>query len=332
MNHQAYQRLMTMAHEKKFNGQILFVERNQRFEYIHGVEDINKQTSLSHQSIFSVASGTKFLTALAIGKLIDENKFTLETKAKDILDLGFEMYDDDIRIKHLLSHTSGIPDYLDESLDEHQEIDNLNLKEVSDYLRYFPRRPMDFKPGTRFQYNNSAFVYLALIIEHITHMSYQDYINHHLLEPLGIFRSGIFLASSSFHHKAWGYVDVRQQKTHIGYIPEMSGGDGGAYMQADDLMHILTSFMDHQILSKPLTLKFITPQVLADEKTEEWYGLGVWLKKKHDQFIPFVIGIDPGIRMKAYFDPIQNLYTWIASNVEEDIWDIFHLFDQVVCA
>jgi len=36
--------------------------------------------------------------------------------------------------------------------------------------------------------------------------------------------------------------------------------------------------------------------------------------------------------MKAYFDPIQNLYAWIASNVEEDIWDIFHLFDQVVCA
>jgi CubicO group peptidase (beta-lactamase class C family) len=285
---------------------------------------------LSKDSIYAVASGTKLLTALAIGKLIDGGYFSLDTHAKEILDLGVDTYDDDICIKHLLSHTSGIPDYLDESLDEQPEVDNINIKQVKDYLSFFPRRKMDFKPGTKFQYNNSAFVYLALIIEHITHMSYQDYINDNLLSPLGITRSGIFLTSSTFNHKAWGYVDLDQEKTYIGYIPEMPGGDGGAYMHADDLKHLFKAFMNDQILSPSLKKAFLTPVILADEKTNEWYGLGVWLKKKNDRFIPFVIGVDPGIRMKSFYDQEHDRYGWITSNVESDIWDIFQLFDEVM--
>ena len=329
MNQELIDKLFRDAKDQGFNGQIVFIEHGKRYEYLSGIEDINKHTMLSSRSIFAVASGTKFLTALAIGQLIDQKKFDLESKAKDILDLGFDMYDADVKIKHLLSHTSGLPDYLDESEEDHPLIDNQAIKNVSDYLHYFPNRKMDFKPGTQFKYNNSAFVYLALIIEKVTGISYQKYINEQLLKPLGISKSGIYLTSLDFQDKAMGYVDLKDKKTYIGYIPESSGGDGGAYMHADECYQLFYALMKGHILSKSLTKAFLTPQILANEQQEEWYGYGVWLKKKDQEYIPFVIGVDPGIRMKAYYHGKNDRFSWIVTNIESDVWRLFHQFDIV---
>lgn len=329
MNQKHIEKLFSDAKDQGFNGQIVFIENGKRYEYLAGIEDIEKKTILSSRSVFAVASGTKFLTALAIGQLIDQKKFDLETKVKDIFDLGFEMYDADVTIKHLLSHTSGLPDYLDESEEEHPFIDNQAIKHVSDYLQYFPHRKMDFKPGTQFKYNNSAFVYLALIIEKVTGISYQAYINEKLLKPLGISKSGIFLTSSDFQDKAMGYVDLKDKKTYIGYIPESSGGDGGAYMHVDDCYRLFHAFVKGHILSKSLTNIFLTPHISANQEEDEWYGYGVWLIKNDQQYIPFVIGVDPGIRMKAYYHGKKDRFSWIVTNIESDVWTLFNQFDFV---
>ncbi len=160
------------AIKQKFNGHMLIIKNDEIiFEHTQGFQNQAKNIKISNQTIFHIASGTKFLTALAIGKLIDQKQLTLDAYAKDIVDLNIDSSFNKIQIKHLLSHTSGIPDYLDESIDDYSaHIENKHLLKTSDYLKYFPKKPLEFEPGKQFKYNNSAYVYLALIIEKLTNM------------------------------------------------------------------------------------------------------------------------------------------------------------------
>ena len=119
---------------------------------------------------FGIASGTKFLTALAIGKLIDGKKLSFETKLKDCLAYPFPNYSAEVTIGQLLNHTSGIPDYYDEEKITDFEnfaldIPMYALKALADYLPAFPNEPMKFMPGTQFSYCNGGYIVLGLVIE-----------------------------------------------------------------------------------------------------------------------------------------------------------------------
>src|SRR3990170_2779290 len=79
-----------------------------------GYADRSNKIANTLETRFGIASGTKFLTALAIGKLIAEQKLTFSTTLQECITLEFPRYSADITIRHLITHTSGIPDYLDE--------------------------------------------------------------------------------------------------------------------------------------------------------------------------------------------------------------------------
>ena len=92
---------------------------------------------------FGIASGTKFFTALAIGQLIDTGQLEPSTRVNQVLDLPFKFYSPEITLQHLLTHTSGIPDYFDEEIIA--DFDNFTvavpwnlLKGPRDYLQVFP--------------------------------------------------------------------------------------------------------------------------------------------------------------------------------------------------
>ena len=84
------------------------------YERAAGYADRSNQIANTLDTRFGIASGTKFFTALAIGKLIEAQKLAFDTKLKDCIALDFPRYSPEITIRHLLTHTSGIPDYLDE--------------------------------------------------------------------------------------------------------------------------------------------------------------------------------------------------------------------------
>src|SRR4051812_5687394 len=84
------------------------------YERAAGYADRSNKIENTLETRFGVASGTKFFTALAVGKLIEAQKLSFSTRLKDCIALDFPRYSSDITIKHLLTHTSGIPDYFDE--------------------------------------------------------------------------------------------------------------------------------------------------------------------------------------------------------------------------
>jgi CubicO group peptidase (beta-lactamase class C family) len=330
MNNQMYEGLIKKTLETKFSG-VISIEENQKVIYqsIQGLEDREKNTPITRSTLFAIASGTKFLTALAIGKLIDEKKFSLDSKAKDLYDLNMLNIDHRITIRQLLSHTSGMADYLDEDLLDDTEplyfdVPFRDLIHPQDFIPIFSKREQKFSPGERFNYNNQGYVYLALIVERVSHQTYQDYINQNILKPLGIERSGIYHLDHFPPHTALGYLSNKEDSiTNLGLLPYQSGGDGGAICSVDEWGKLWRSFFDYKIISKERVHEFTTVHAVADERTSDFYGLGMWLKKKNSEVYPYLLGGDPGISFYSSYSPSSNKYYFAVSNTTHGVWDIF---------
>lgn len=320
--------------ETQFSGVItLSVDNDVVYECVSGMafRDTNKVNTKN--TLFAIASGSKFLTALGIGKLIDEDKLSLDTKAKDVYDLHMDWIDPNITIKQLLSHTSGMSDYLDEDLLDdsmpiYYEVPYDKLVNPKDFIPIFSKDKQKFRPGEKFNYNNQAFVYLAIIIEEITKVSYKNYMNNVILKPLNIYDSGIYHVNEYPSHTAMGYLDNHTSScinTHL--LPYQSGGDGGAIFSAGDMKTLWEAFFDYKIISKALVDEYVSIHATVDEKSSNFYGLGVWLKKDDRGIYPYLLGGDPGISFSTSYRPITKTYMFQVSNTSQGVWDVF---DEVV--
>ncbi len=305
------------------------------FDHVKGFADRSEGRLSNKETLYGTASGTKFLTALGIGKLLEAKFLSLDTPASEVLNLEIESYDPKITIRQLLSHTSGMPDYLDEDLFE--DVDNIelaipNYKLVSpkDYLPLFPRIPMIFEPGSQFAYNNGAFVYLAMIIETLSGMSYKDYINHELLEPIGITRSGVFATNDLPSNAALGYVlEEDRWVSNIFKLPIQAGGDGGAWINAADMLTLWQAFDSAQIVSEDMKNEFIKSHAVVEADRGIEYGLGLWLKKTEKGYEPFVVGSDAGVSFKSSYNLSTKGYRFAVSNTTEGVWDVIDEFNAI---
>ena len=294
-----------------------------------GLSDIPGDKPVKDNIAFAVASGTKFLTALAVLKLVAEGRTSLETYVESIVSDIKGLYDPRITVRHLLSHTSGMPDYFDEDSDEGIDLPNDRLEKPSDFVSLFPKEPMRHAPGERFIYNNQGFVILALVIEALTGKAYSAIINEHLLKPLGITESGIFHLDRLPAHAAKGYVKTDQGMVeNIGKVPAMSGGDGGAYMTLEDMKRLYEAFFKGEIVPMDLVTEAIRVQTLTSDKGTSAYGLGIWLEREKNDgpWIPTLYGGDPGISFTSSYDPLSKTFGYAVSNTSDDVWTIHQAF------
>src|SRR3954451_24654305 len=150
--------------EHAFSGVISIRQQGRAlYERAAGYADRSNKIANTLATRFGIASGTKFLTALAIGKLIEAQKLSFDRKLSDCIALNFPSYSPEITIRHLLTHTSGIPDYYDEEKISDFDTFTLSipwyaLKGPRDYLAVLPDEPMKFAPGERFAYSNSGYI------------------------------------------------------------------------------------------------------------------------------------------------------------------------------
>lgn len=306
-----------------------------RYCFSNGYADRLNLRKNNIETLFGIASGTKLFTALGIGLLIEEQKISLDTPALKVLDLNNPLLDQRMTIRHLLNHTSGLPDYLDESLeDENSEgqlsIPNQKLKSPFDYLSLFPLTKNTSVPGEKFKYNNGAYIYLAMIIETLSGLSYQDFMNLRLLKPMGITRSRVYASDQLPENAALGYY----QKSDAWYvntdkIPFQAGGDGGIYISLLDMKRLWEAFMGGEILSPKLVSEFINPSVCAYPEKGIHYGLGVWLRKisdgESDVFEPYITGSDVGVSFKSSYNPLTKRFVFSVSNTSEGVWQFNNL-------
>jgi len=196
-----------------------------------GFQHLTHQISNNPETRFGIASGTKTFTALGMGILIDQGEITLNTIVSDI-DSKFQGFiDPSATILDLLIHRSGIFDFYDEELIK--DFDNFfvdipwyHLATPQDYLPLFVDQPMKFKSGERFSYSNGGYVFLSILIEHISNVSFFDFIDAHILQPAGMSNSGFFAANDLPPNTALGYL-ADHHTTNIFNLPIRGSGDGG---------------------------------------------------------------------------------------------------------
>jgi CubicO group peptidase (beta-lactamase class C family) len=260
-----------------------------------GYRDIKNELPNTTDTLFGIASGTKGFTALAIGVLVDQDVISLDTTMAEIDPAYCGFVDPHATVRHLLTHTSGIFDYYDEEIEQDWdhfavEIPWCELETPSDYWPLFKGKALKFRPGERYSYSNGGYVFLGILIERLTGMSYRDFVREQVLQAAGMHRSGFYAFNDLPENTANGYLQDHRT-TNIYQLPIRGGGDGGMYTTTDDLRAFWDSLFSHKILSKALTDAFLRTY----HRFDETYGYGCGFYKRLDDSMYAIVGGDAGV-------------------------------------
>ncbi|MBN2472730.1 MAG: serine hydrolase [Anaerolineae bacterium] len=279
---------------------------------------------------YATASGSKIFTAVSVLQLIEAGRFGLDTSLRDVLDIPYRL-DPAVRVRHLLVHCSGLPDYYDEEeLDEAaslaiwEEKPLYTLRQPEDYLPLFMDRPPKFAPGARFHYNNGAFVLLALLVKQHSGMDFPDYVARHIFQPAGMTDSGYFRLDELPPRTACGYIPNGDGscRTNIYALPVIGSGDGGAFVSAPDWGRFWDALYSGRLLSEAMMRTMLEPQIDTGHPTlDRRYGLGIWLVYRdgaiHERY---VVGSDFGVGMVSAVYSRYAVEMTLLANIEETVW------------
>ncbi|MCW9129427.1 beta-lactamase family protein [Bacillus paramycoides] len=308
--------------ELEFSGVVLIKRENDIiYESSFGYANRSERINNTLQTRFGIASGCKLFTAIGICQLVEKGVITFHTKLKDCLHIEFPNFDKDITIHQLLTHSSGIPDYFDESImdnfeDLWKQTPMYLLKGLSDFLPLFQNSTMMFTPGSKFHYNNAGFIILGLIIEQQTGLEFTEYIKKNIFMPIGMNDSGYFSLDKLPKQTALGYIkdgDNEKWRTNTYSIPIKGGADGGAYITAPDMLKFWEALFNNEILNREYMKLLLTPHILVNDSQS--YGYGIWIEKKQNNIIKYhVMGYDPGVSFRSAVYPDFGITLVIPSN------------------
>ncbi|QLY40769.1 serine hydrolase [Hujiaoplasma nucleasis] len=314
---------------KDFNGGLIHLKMKDKDQIVYkGYRDHYNQLPINKDTKFPTASGGKIFIALAIMKLIEEKLLSLDSTLGQILTFNLNSIDQLISIKDLLTHTSGIPNYFDLSeVNDYSEIwndyPNYKIRSSKDLLPLFIKKPMEYTRGDHFSYNDSGFVILGIVIEEITKMPFDKYLNQIIFEPLNMKDTGYYELDRLPMNCANAYIFDPIKKNYysnIYSIDAKGSGAGGAYFSTFDLSKFWIGFIQGKIIKKE-NIDLMLKKHVSLEKG--FYGLGVWLD---EQGQPYITGMDPGVSFISGYNISKDRIISIFSNYQDNV---FKLYDQI---
>jgi CubicO group peptidase (beta-lactamase class C family) len=256
----------------------------------------------------------------------------------DCIALNFPRYSPEITIRHLLTHTSGIPDYYDE--DKITDVDSFTLstpwyalRGPRDYLTVFPDEAMKFAPGERFSYSNGGYILLGVVIEELTGMRYQEFVERAIFQPIGMYQSGYFALNKLPEKTALGYVEEAEGwRTNIYNLPIVGASDGGAFTTVHDLATLWRAFWGYEIVPKELVELYATPYVKAETTREHtYYGHGLWICEGTGRTPEvYITGYDAGVSFKSRVNRDNDLQVTVISNTTDGAWPVLRDIDTAL--
>ena len=260
-----------------FNGNVLIAKgSNIMYQKSFGYSKKEANLLLTDSSIFQLASVSKVITSVAVLLLFEQGKLNLDDKVSDILeDFPYK----NITIKHLLSHRSGLPNYsyfCGEYVGKKtHRLSNQNMLDMM--VKYEPKAYLN--PDIRFNYCNTNYALLALIIEKISKKSYSNFLRDDLFKPLGMNHSYTALNMDSTNEQiTCGYTMKFACVPNDIYDGIL--GDKGIYTTSYDLFLLSTALYQHKLLHKTTQQLAYTPH--SSEKKTSNYGFGWRMKNMND--------------------------------------------------
>lgn len=236
----------------------------------YGLANLEHEVPLAPESVFRIASVTKLFTATAILQLAEPGELGLDDDVTEYLP-DFPTYGETITIRHLLTHTSGIAEYLDGPDLRAWIRSELELAELVDSIA--DREP-GFEPGKSSAYSNSNYVLLAAVIERVAGQPYDEFLREHIFEPAGMEDTRCGAAADIVPRRAAGY-----ERSTEGFVDEKDYsmsilvGAGDALSTVDDLQRFFAALLAGQLLEPETLRRSIEPARLDDGKSTR-FGYG----------------------------------------------------------
>ncbi len=237
----------------------------------YGLANIELGVAIQPNTVFRLASITKQFTATAIMLLEQHGKLNVNDALTDYLP-DYPTGGHDIRLYHLLTHTSGIKSYTSiESFFGNLSAKDLSPQQLADV---FKNEPFDFAPGAEYRYNNSGYALLGMIIEQVTGTSYADAIHELIFKPCGMEHSYYLSNEPIIPHRASGYVRSGADLQNAAYLSMTSPYAAGALgSTVNDLVRWDRALADSLLLNQATLERMYTPFTLNDGKAID-YGFG----------------------------------------------------------
>jgi CubicO group peptidase (beta-lactamase class C family) len=233
-------------------GCALGVARNGEFldKTGYGYANLDWDIPITATTVFYVGSVSKQFTAAAIVLLSQEGRLSLDDDIREFLP-EMPAYDLPVTIRHVIHHTSGIPDMY--RVMTENGLTTWNRFSREEALELLSHQELDFPPGERYQYSNGGYFALSMIVERASGKTLREYTQEKIFEPLG-------MSDTHFHddpvhiveRRAMSYMEKIEEGKEIEYYQSYQGnfalpGAGGLYTTVEDLLKWDRNFLDNQL-------------------------------------------------------------------------------------
>ncbi len=234
-----------------------------------GMADLEHDISNRPEMVFEIGSITKQFTAVSILMLMEEGKLSLDDDITQFIE-DYPTQGHHISIHHLLTHTSGIRSYT--SMEAWKPVWRKDFTN-EELIDFFKNQPMDFAPGEKFLYNNSAYFLLGVIIEKASGKPYAQFLDERIFKPLGMKNSYFGSHRQIIKHRAMGY-QFEDKWLNAEYLSMTQPGAAGSIMSTvDDLYTWNKAVRDNKLISEASKQKAFTNYTLNNgEKINYGYG------------------------------------------------------------
>ncbi len=317
--------------DTNFRGNVYVVQDKKVLcESVTGFADLANEIPNSIDTKFASASAGKVFVAVGILQLIEQGKIEFEDALGKLLDIDLNNIDGDVTVKQLLNHTSGVPDYFDETvMDEYDKLwtnyPNYKIRCNSDLLPLFIDKPMMYFKGEKFQYNNTGYVLLAMIIEKVTGMLFDQYLNKNIFDVCDMESTGYYELDRLPAKCANNYIycaETKEYHTNIYSVDVKGTGAGGAFISVRDIIYFWKGLLGGKLISKEMVSRMLSKQSGYGIDAEEgYYGYGVWLSDNPNGMdYAYFQGCDPGVSFISEYNPNNGIISVLVSNYGDDVW------------
>ncbi|HEY8560881.1 MAG TPA: serine hydrolase domain-containing protein [Pyrinomonadaceae bacterium] len=277
--------LKKIAAADVFSGTVL-IARGQNVLYEKAFGEANKDFKVPNnlETKFNLGSMNKMFTAVAIAQLVEAGKLSFDDSlGKFLPDFPDKEAAEKIKIKHLLSHTSGLGNYFNRAFFDGSRA---RFRTIDDFLALAKDEKMQFEPGSRWQYSNTGMLVLGKIIEKASGRDYFDYIRENIYKKAGMTDSDSFDLDNVNPNLAVGYEkDFTEQGTVFRnniFLHVIKGGPaGGGYSTVRDLLKFANALRDGRLVGKDYVKTLTTPK---PELNSPGYGYGFIIGENPDTF------------------------------------------------
>ena len=308
------------------------------FEKCYGLADLETGAPITPETSFNIASVSKQFTAVAVLQLCEQGKISLEDNVNKYFPEFTDPIWDRIKVRHLLAHSSGIPD----ARKGYTREERLLADDVR-AIEYLPKLNfLHFEPGTQYEYMNPTFVLAGSLVERVTGQPFTDYVAEHIFAPAGMDRTRYFDpdAQELIPNMSHGYVLREGEWRERDYGEESffaTRPDGGIYTSVREFAKWELAQRGNMVLKAETLLDAQSPKTLVSgssfsdyqNRDNTWYGYGWFIEPQtaDSEKVVYHTGDNGGFMILAARYPESETLVLVFANRCD--WDRYRLMQDI---